>query len=183
VTFASIIQRMKFFAMGTRNDQRIAEFISTANTISNFDQFAREVFTPQYFNHIIPNGYDLKEIEAGVSQAKKFVLGITNDDRVPSTMILDIFGNDVAARRIRKFMDRGNGRTPVVRNNEEDELDGEAPVEEPQDREPRDRAALRRGGVSLRGGGGVYSISWDTPTPESFERAFAIRPAQEGEEQ
>jgi hypothetical protein len=188
VTFASIIQRMKFFAMGTRNDQRIQEFISTANTISNFDQFAREVFTPQYFNHIIPNGYDLKEIEAGVSQAKKFVLGLTNEDHIPSTMILDIFGNEAVAKRIRKFMDRGNGRTPAIRRNEDEdgnELDGEAEEADIGERpisitQAGQRARQRRGTFQEMYGNWAttnFNIATDR------EVTIVPRTPQEGEEQ
>lgn len=128
VTFASLIQRMKTFVLGTAADRRLAEFIATANTISNFDQFAREVFSPMWFPVIIPDGYDLKQIEIGVSQAKKFVMGLEGETQIQQAMILDVFGNEVAAKRIRAFMEkrqrnRGGGQT----NRENDDMEVRIP--------------------------------------------------------
>jgi hypothetical protein len=175
VTFASIIQRMKYYAMSSGNSQRIEEFITTANTISNFDQFTREVFSPQYFEHIIPNEYDLKEIEAGVSQAKKFLMGLQGDNYIPSAMIMDVFGNEVAAKRLRKFMERKSApRTParpeVAR--EDDMLSRELVDDGPHNEDEEVVEEPNRDPVPRR----VPRARPATPTPNPVWQGFAVAP-------
>lgn len=107
IKFSEIIQKQKKFVLGRGKIEELDKFIETANTISNYQEFTEGVYGPELASLLFSFGKpDIKLIETGITQTKKFIIGQQSNTFRPRPMsISNLLREKENIARINKFID------------------------------------------------------------------------------